>query len=130
MKSDRTKQCKKLVILFSILHFLFLFGPMLYFIPYAFITSEPGNKLVLSIFLIAGACLSLVAIFTDVKHRSGLTKTMMWVLIIGISICLQEIETFVYIMAIVSIIDELVIVRLKEKYKVALAANKEIDRRS
>lgn len=129
MKSERTKQCKRLSILFLVLHILCLFGPLLYFIPYAYIVGEVGRKLALSLFLIVALCLSVVAIISDARMRGGLAKSIMWILIIGISICLQEIKVFVYIMAIVSVIDELVIVRLRAKYKDALASNKEIDRR-
>ena len=129
MKSERTKQCRRLSILFLVLHILCLFGPLLYFIPYAYIVGEVGRKLALSLFLIVALCLSVVAIISDAKTRGGLAKSIMWILVIGISICLQEVKVFVYIMAIVSVIDELVIVRLRAKYKDAYAANKEIDRR-
>lgn len=129
MKSERTKQCKKLSILFTVLHFLCLFGPLLYFVPYAFIEGNTGHKLALSLFLIIALCLSVFAIISEAKTRGGLAKSIMWILIIGISICLKEVETFVYIMAGVSILDELFIVRLNNKYKDAYAANREIDRR-
>ena len=129
MKSERTKQCKRLSVFFLILHILCLFGPLLYFIPYAYIVGEVGRKLALSLFLIVALCLSVVALISDAKTRGGLAKSIMWILVIGISICLQEVKVFVYIMAIVSIIDELVIVKLRAKYKDAYAANREIDRR-
>lgn len=129
MKSARTKQCKRLSILFTILHFLCLFGPLLYFIPYAYIVGEVGRKLALSLFLIVALCLSVFAIIGDAKTRGGLAKSIMWIMIIGVSICLTRVETFVYIMAGVSILDELLIVRLRNKYKDAHAANREIDRR-
>lgn len=129
MKSERTKQCKRLSVFFLIFHILCLFGPLLYFIPYAYIVGEVGRKLALSLFLIVALCLSVVALISDAKTRGGLAKSIMWILVIGISICLQEVKVFVYIMAIVSIIDELVIVKLRAKYKDAYAANREIDRR-
>lgn len=129
MKSERTKQCKRLSILFGILHFLCLFGPLLYFVPYALVVGEVGRKLALSLFLIVSVCLSVCAIISDAKTRGGLAKSIMWLLVIGISICLTEVATFVYIMASVSIFDELFVVRMRAKYKDAYAANREIDRR-
>ena len=128
-KSSRTIQCKNLTNLFSILHLGCLFGPLLYFVPYAFATGTTGNKIGLSLFLIVSVCLSLVSLFGEAKTRGGLNKTIMWVLIMGVLMCLAEAKTFIYIMAIVSILDELVIVKLKDKYKDAYAANREIDRR-
>lgn len=129
MKGERTKQCKRLSILFLILHILCLFGPLLYFIPYAYGMGEVGHTLVLSLFLIVALCLSVVAIISDAKTRGGLAKSIMWILIMGISICLIEVKVFIYIMAIVSIIDELFIVKMRAKYKDAYAANREIDKR-
>lgn len=128
-KSSRTIQCKNLANMFSILHLGCLFGPLLYFILYAFATGPVGNKIALSLFLVVAICLSLLAIFGEAKTRAGLNKTIMWILIIGILMCLAEAKVFIYTMAILSIIDELFIVRLKDKYKDAYAANREIDRR-
>lgn len=116
-------------MLFGILHFLALFGPLLYFIPYALAVGAVVEKLTLSLFMIVGICLSVGAILGDAATRAGLFKSIMWLLIIGIILCLDSVKTFVYIMAIVSIIDELFIVKMHAKYKLAYAANKEIDRR-
>lgn len=77
MKSERTKQCKRLSILFLVLHVLCLFGPLLYFIPYAYIVGEVGRKLVLSLFIIVALCLSVIAIISDAKTRGGLVKSIM-----------------------------------------------------
>lgn len=129
MKSKRTKQCKKLANLYGMLHFFCLYGPFLYFIPYALIMGTVGKKIALSLFLIVSLCLAFFAIIGDAKTRGGLYKTIMWILIIGVLTCLEQAKTFIYLMAIISIIDELLIIKLKDKYKDAYAANKEIDRR-
>lgn len=130
MKSERTKQCGRWYIIFSIVHFLCLFGPFIYFIPSAF-TSEVSTtrKVALTLCMVVGCILALLAIISDAKTRGGLAKSIMWLLVLGVMVCLQSAKTFIYIMAIVSIIDELFIVRLKDKYKTAHIANKEIDRR-
>lgn len=129
MKSKRTKQCTGLYILFTVFHFLCLFGPLLYFVPYAYCAGTVGQTLALSLFLIVALCLSVFAIIGDAKTRGGLFKSMMWLLIIGVSICLQEVQIFIYIMAAVALIDELLIVKLRDHYKNAASANREIDRR-
>lgn len=129
MASNRTKQCKKLTTFFSILHFLCLFGPFLYFIPYAFAVGRIVSKVTLSLTIIVSLILAAFAILAEAKTRGGLIKSMIWLLLIGVSVCLTRVETFLYIMAIVSIIDELFVVRYRAKYKDAYAANKEIDRR-
>lgn len=127
--SKRTKQCKRLSILFSTLHFLCLFGPFFYFIPFAFVNGVFVEKITLSLTLIFSLGLAGIAILVDAKTRGGMIKTIMWLTIMGITCCLKSIAPFIYIMASISIIDELFIVRAKTKYKDAYAANREIDRR-
>lgn len=129
MASNRTKQCKRLSIMFGIFHFLCLFGPFLYFVPYAFAVGQMVSKITLSLTIIVSLVISAFAILAEAKTRGGLVKSIIWLLLIGVSVCLSKVETFLYIMAIVSIIDELFVVRMRAKYKDAYAANKEIDRR-
>lgn len=127
--TERTKQCKNLHIIFTIIHFICMFGPLLYFIPYAYSIGGTGRKVGLSLFIVVALCLSVFAIIADAKTRGGLAKTILWTIIMGVCLCLTEVKTFIYVMAIVSILDELVFTKLSVKYKDAYAANKEIDRR-
>ena len=46
--SDRTKQCKILTTIFGVLHFLCLFGPLLYFVPYGYATGAVVEKIAMS----------------------------------------------------------------------------------
>lgn len=128
--SNRTKQCRNRYIIFSILHFLCLFGPFLYYIPFGFVIGTPVEKVSLSLVIILSLCIGAFSIFLDAKNNSGLSKSIMWLMIIGVMTCLARIETFICIMAVVSILDELVIVKIRAKYKSATIANKEIDRRT
>lgn len=127
--SDRTKQCRFRKNLFGFLHFLCLFGPLLYFIPYGYATGETTQKILMSFTVIASIVLAVISVIVSVSHRAGLHRTIMWFLIVGVLFCLQEIKVFIWIMAATSIIDELVFVRLRDYYKTALISNKEIDRR-
>ena len=127
--SDRTKQCRTLKIIFGFLHFLCLFGPLLYFIPYGYITGETVSKIGMSFTIILSVILAVISILVSVTARAGLHRCIMWVLISGVLFCLKEIQVFIWIMAITSILDELVFTKLKDHYKAALISNKEIDRR-
>lgn len=127
--SKRTKQCRNLRDLFTVLHLLCLFGPFLYYIPSSFINGQPGEKLALSLTMVVALILGAFSIIADAATKGNLIKTIMWTLVLGVCICLPKISTFIYIMAIISILDEIVIVRLRDKYKTAYLANKEIDRR-
>lgn len=128
-KSARTKQCKRLSTILTILHILCLFGPFLYFIPHAFAIGTAGRKLALSMFLVIAVCLSVFSIITSAKTRGGLAKSVMWLFVLGITLCLNEVKGFIYLMSIIAIIDELIITKLLDKYKTAYLANREIDRR-
>lgn len=129
MISERTKQCKRRKIIFSILHFLCLFGPFMYFIPYGYATGEISEKIVMSFSVVTALILALLSVISDVKHRAGTHRIMLWGLIVGVLFCLQQVKTFIYIMALTSILDEMIFVRLKDYYKAAEIANKEMDRR-
>lgn len=127
--SKRTKQCKRLNILFTLLHFICLFAPFVYFIPAAFTFATATKRIVLSLFLITAGCLSLIAVLGELKTRGRLFKSVFWIMVFGITLCLIEVKPFVFAMCIISLVDELLFARLATKYKVAYATNKEIDRR-
>lgn len=127
--TKRTKQCRNLRDLFTVLHLVCLFGPFVYYIPTAFINGQPGEKLALSLTMVVALILGAFTLLAEAATKGGLAKSIMWTLILGVCFCLPKVETFVYIMAIISIIDEIVIIKLRDKYKTAFLANKEIDRR-
>lgn len=129
MKSERTLQCRRRKRFFAFLHFICLFGPLCYYLPYGFVTGQPAEKIGLSFTLIATVLLILINIIIDQAHRGSIHKTIMWILIIGVMFTLEEIKPFIFIMATVSILDELVIVKILDYYKAALISNKEIDKR-
>lgn len=127
--SDRTKQCRNRKNIFGLIHFLCLFGPLLYFIPYGYVTGETVSKIGMSFTVIVSIMLAAISMIVSVTHKAGLHRCILWILIAGVLICLTEVKVFIWIMCITSILDELVFVRLKDYYKAALISNKEIDRR-
>ena len=127
--SPRTKQCKTLSFIFGLLHFLCLFGPLLYFVPYGLAIGTVVQKVTLSLSIIVSICLAVFSIIAEASTRGGLAKVIMWALVMGVCICLTEVKTFIYIMAIVSIIDELIISKVHSHYKTAYQTNLEIDKR-
>ena len=127
--SSRTKDCRRRKWKYTILHWLCLFGPLLYFVPYAFATGETVQKLTLSLTVVVSAVIYLISVVTSSTHRAGIHRTILWLLIAGILFCLTEIKTFIWVMCITSILDELIFVRLKDRYAELTRTNKEIDRR-
>lgn len=128
MASNRTKSAKALWIIFTILHILCVFGPLCYYIPAAFITGEVVQKVTLGLTTIVAIIIGAISLVVGVTHRAGLHRTMMWLVIIGVMGCLARIQTFIWIVAITSVIDELIIAPLANRYKTIKNTNKEIDR--
>lgn len=126
----RTKQCKRAYIALTVLHFLALFGPFLYYLPYGYATGTPKQTVGMSMMVLVALILLIVSVVVDVSKRAGLHKTMMWVLIAGVFIVLKNITVFMWIMMVTSILDEIVFVPLKNRYKSLWQTNKEIDKRS
>ena len=127
--SKRTKQCRGLKIFFTILHFLCLFGPFLYFIPYGFIVGETVSKVVLGLTTAISLALAGISLVVDQTAKAGLQRSVLWTLIAGVLFCLSSVKTFIWIMAGTSILDELLFVKLKNYYTTALISSKELDRR-
>lgn len=130
MVSERTKKCRALKILFTVIHFIFMFGPLAYFLISGYIHGEIVEKISLSFTIIISIILLIVSILIDVKNRAGTHRAVLWILIAGILFCLEDIKTFIWIMAVASIVDELFILKIKDYYSTALISNKEIDRRN
>lgn len=128
MASDRTKQARVLQIIFFTIHILCLIGPFVYYLPAAFILGEVVQKISLGLTVILAIVLAAISFIVDVTHRAGLHRTILWLLIIGIMTCLARVQTFIWIMAITSILDELIFSRLANKYKTIKNTNKEIDK--
>ena len=127
--SDRTKHCRTMKNLFEVFHILCLFGPLLYFIPYGYITGETVEKIGMSFTIILSIILAVISIIVNVTAKEGLHRCIMWSLIAGVLFCLKEVQAFIWIMCIVSILDELLFTKVRDHYKAALISNKEIDRR-
>lgn len=130
MISKRTKKYKTLNIIFTILHFLCLIGPLLYFIPYAFIVGEVTTKVILGLSTATSIILAAISLFVAVKHRAGLHRSILWLLILGILTALTSVKPFICIMAVASILDELVFTPIKTASAQKAKINKEIDLRS
>lgn len=129
MKSKRTKHCRNLKILFTIFNFLCMFGPCIVFVVIGYKQGETAEKLTLSMTIVLAIVLAVLGLILDVKHRGSLHKSILWILVLGIMSCLEEVKNFIYVLAIVSLVQELLISRLKDRYSELTRTNKEIDRR-
>lgn len=82
------------------------------------------EKVALTMTVFVVLILTLVSIINKITLRSRL-----WIILIGVYVCLGEILVPLIVIAFCQIADELVICPLKEHYKRKLTINKEIDKR-
>ena len=82
------------------------------------------EKVALTMTVFIVLILTLVSIINKITLRSRL-----WIILIGVYVCLGEILEPLIVIAFCQIADELVICPLKEHYKRKLTINKEIDKR-
>lgn len=130
MKDSRqTKSCKTKKIIFGLLHFLLLFGPLLFFFPYGFIIGTTVTKVSMGLSVMVSVILAAISLLVDAKHRAGFSKSIMWILIVAVLIALSQVKTFIFIMAGTSLLDELIVCPLHNHYRTALISNREIDKR-
>lgn len=129
MTSSSTKKARIAAFIFGALHLLCLLGPFLYFVPIAFLTGVLVTKVALSLTVVTSLILAAFSLLMDVKHRAGMHRGIMWLLIAGVLFCLEAVKPFIWIMAIVSILDELIFVRLRDKFHNRALINKEMDKR-
>lgn len=102
----------------------------MYHVVYGYMTGTVESKISMSLTIIIAIILAGISALVSITARAGLQRCALWILMIGVLCCLNEIKTFVWIMAIASILDELVFVKLRDRYNVALISNKELDRRA
>ena len=117
----RTKNLKRLKIIFWIASITATLIPFVFYLIKAFIEGDPGQKFTLgSTILVATVLLLINVIF---KLRSAL-----WVLVLGIYICLKDIAPMLLTVAICTIADELILSPLARHFSRLHQINVEIDK--
>lgn len=123
--SKRTKKLRRGVWVTNILSILLSFGPLISYIILAFKNSQSSttDKCILLSMLSVGVILSGMAVF--LKY---IPKCSIWLIIIGLYLCLDNIIGTILVIAITQVIDEIIVVPVNRVYKNKLETNKEIDR--
>ena len=120
-----TKKLKRKYIAATILSFLLNVCPLLVFTIIAFISGTAiVHKVTLSMTLL------IVLIFTAVTFiNKTVFRSKLWILLIGLWLCLDNILTPLIVFAACQVIDELIVTPLKNYYKNRYRINKEMDTR-
>lgn len=122
--SKITKKYKNGYIITNSLSALVTVGPLAYYLVKALIEGSTQEKLVLGMMVFAALALTAVNILFKYSLRSAI-----WLAILGIYTCLNDIQTLLIVIAITTILDEFVLSPLAKGYKEKYHINKEIDKR-
>lgn len=122
--NERTKKAKNKYIFFKTLSICLTFLPLVVYVIIAFVKGAPMEKFTMGCMV----TLALIFVALNVIMKYNIRSTI-WVLILGIYLCLDNITPLLIIMAVSTILDEFVVSKLAVKYKNQFVINKEIDKR-
>ena len=124
--STMTHKYKRLSILTFLLSAMCSLCPILIYVIKAFVDKDVKevNKYTLGIMCSVALIVTLINIAAKLHLRC-----IPWILLLGIYVCLKDITTLLIIMAITTIIDELILMPFHKSFKSKYTINKEIDKR-
>lgn len=122
--SKETRKYKALSILFLALSILLLVAPLAYYSIQGFIEGETTDKFTLGITFVIACILFVINIMFKFHIKSTI-----WIIVLGIYFCLDNILPMIFMVAIGNILDEFVFTPLHNHYKNKAIINKEIDKR-
>lgn len=110
----------------ALLSLMCTIGPISVFTIYAISNGEIGSKQKLTLGLCLLVCVLLVIINTIKKYN---LRSPVYIMIIGIYSCIQNLALLFIIMAVTTALDEFVFTPLKREFRMKYTINKEIDAR-
>lgn len=122
--SRETRKYKALSILFLALSILVLVAPLAYYSIQGFIQGETTEKFTLGITFVIACILFVINILFKFHIRSTI-----WIIVIGVYFCIDNILPMILVLAVGNILDEFVFTPLHKRYKNKAIINKEIDKR-
>ena len=124
--STMTNKYKKLSILTFLLSAICSLCPILIYVIKAFIDKDVQevNKYTLGIMCSVALIVTIINIVAKLHLRC-----IPWILLLGIYLCLKDITALLVIMAITTIVDELILMPLHKSFRNKYTINKEIDKR-
>lgn len=123
-KSDVTKKYARLYYLFFCLSLIATLLPILVYIILGFVNGEVHQKITLGITLLVAILLTIINIVFKYHMRS-----VLWILVLGIYFCLDNIMPLLLLVAIGTILDEFLLTPLQKNFKNKKTINYEIDKR-
>lgn len=126
MLSEKTKKQRLSYRLLLMFHVLLNILPLTYFTIKAYLNSNViTERITLSLVLAVVVILTAVTFINKTVLRSRL-----WIMLIGLWVCLDSIVSIIVIIAICQVVDELIAEPMCKKSKALYHINREIDKRS
>lgn len=126
-QSDFTKTCRLKMWLFRALDWLFLFFPISFYAVYSLSMESVGTWGKVAV-IGCVACAAVLAIFNVIAHKR--LRCPIWLVLIGLYCAVKDILLpLIIVMAVATVLDDLVFTPLIEHYRTKLIANKAIDER-
>lgn len=122
--TDVTKKYKNRAKWCKIISVSLVLIPLLVYAVMGFINGTISQKTTLGFTLIV--CLIFVLINAVFKYN---IRSTIWILLLGIQICLKNITSLLVIIALATMMDEFIFTPLAKKYKQKYIINNEIDKR-
>lgn len=122
--SETTKKYQTGYWICTVISWLLVLGPLICYAFYGFCNAEVEQKATLALTVIAAAFLTVLSMLMKFHIRST-----MFILLLGIYVCIKNILPLIIIISICTILDEFVVTPLQKMYHNKLIINKEIDKR-
>lgn len=119
-----TKHYFKLMIIFLLLSWFCILGPMLFFFGRAFVVGDTTQKTTMGITFMIAAILFGINLIMKSHLRS-----VLWVLLLGVFVVMDHYLLIIIVFAISCFLEELIFSPLYRHYKAKTMINKEIDKR-
>ena len=122
--SEVTKKYKTQYTTAKILSIILNVGPLLYYVILGFSIAEPAKRVVLSLTAIGAILFTLISVVFKLHIRSTI-----FLLMLGIHCCIDNITGLIIVMAATTLLDELVTTPMCKYCKNKYSINREIDKR-
>lgn len=123
-KSDITKKYSTISIVLFWLSLIVTLAPVLIYAGIGFYNGEIKEKITLGVCLMIAIILTVINLLFKYHIRSTV-----WILVLGIYFCIDNIMPLLITVAVCTILDEFVLQPLHKHYKLKAKINKEIDQR-
>ena len=130
--SQRTKHVIRVSIIMRVLSIILDLGPIAVYAVLAFQNhSTPANKCVLLSMLSVGVVLAIGTILVNItrKVKTKAPRCGLWLVVIGLYLCLDSIIGCILVIAVTQVINELIVLPIARHYEKKIHINREIDRR-